>query len=1652
MKKRKIFLGVLLAAAAISMTACDGPDPDEEKQNDSGDNGDSGSTVDPVVVKYTVTFDSKGGSAVASQEIEEGQKATRPANPSKASTEEFDFTFEGWYKDSACTQAFNFTSETITANITLYAKWNQQAKGGTPTETKYNVTFVANGGSAVDRQQIVEGQTATEPTAPTKEHAQAADGYICKFMGWYSDFELTQKFNFNTPINANTVLYAKWADYKTINSVEDFNAFRALTSSTENYLLTTDLDLKGVTLEGTANIFSGKFDGDGHTIKNAMYAENAANKSGVLVRELANGAEITNIKFLNCTASYQGETIGMVAGMVVGEIKFSNLEFNACVVSANNYMGFLFGRVSGGNTTVTADSVTTKNGCRASATSYGGFLIGDIAGGNSATDQNVITFTNMDIAGEMKGGNLNGSFIFGRIRNNTKVTLENSVIRDAKLQSEKNDNGLLAGGGTTNGKNCNVNIKNVAILSTSGFATLQSLGDLLQANSLASGEFLTTYDLQNVYTPNGSTISLGTAMPQTPTHNEVTPLSVDVTPAWLEDTLGLDFDNTWMTEGENDSKYRLVASSTNVKSADAKLETISVTTANAQTRYKKGTEFTADGLVVSAVYSDGVQLILSPSEYTVTSTAFDKDTAGTYTIVVTGVEKNAAGQDVTTEYEVTVAEQTGFTLDTQFTKLVYVQGEDLDFKNLLVYSNWSDDKDEKEVNTDAVTRYTVDSTAFNKNVAGDYVISIAMEGFSAQTIHVSVIDTKPYAVDNNVYINVDADATLEYEGARVNGVETFTTITNAIDYLASAKLGDVTKVIYVADGLYHEKITVPASLTNLKIVGESIENTIIDYDAVEGTMNPLNGTVYKMDCATIHVNATGFGLENITVQNSFNYIQDSSKYGDPQGFALTINADGAVLDYVHLYGNQDTLFFKSGRVYIKDSLIEGNVDFIFGENNGIAFFDNCLINAVYRGNTNNTGYVTAMKGDTGATKPTYGYVFNNCIFTGDGDDASILPENATAELYLLTHNYGGEYDVNAGSMSLGRPWGGGATVSMINCYFTDTYSTLSYTTDDKTKSRWFSMSGNSPINADFSEYGSQGDGAITETVVGGKILTADQAANYTISNVLASTNGGIKFDGTFDYATAYAKLHAMRNKVAATDLIVVLDGVVVDGETLTIAKDDSSEIIVVPAEWNAADKGCQVSIADPTVASYANGKITGLALGTTTVTFTIGSAEKTFNLEVIELPSYTVSFVTSGSEVADQVLKKYKTVDEAAAKTTKENAVFKGWFVDEDYTELYDFSTPVTGDITLYAKIVDWADMYKENIVMYFNGTEGDGVDTFLYANTDQTAATYYGLTVSGKFVYRSANSDCQWNNNIEVSFNVEKFATITLTQKAAFGVTFYMDGVEVTPTIDGTNVIYETTKAGVFKMKNTAGGNKYITCLSVTYPEVVEESTRIDFGSNGNYKEATVLDQSGATYGQIQAACNQITEGGTLVLYVKPQATIHISGNWSVGYDINGTQVKTTNAGGTDNTGLEYDYYCAEGGKIVITSLHNNNYFYYISVSYPAVIENDLVISFATGGNGYGMIDGVAMACTVTDHNGDGSAQVKNGTITLSLKAAATITIDANWGLDVIVGETVVKNTNAGGTYEGTTYTCTAEAGDLVITMGSSGSNYLKTITIDYE
>ncbi|MDE6441831.1 MAG: InlB B-repeat-containing protein, partial [Clostridia bacterium] len=71
-----------------------------------------------------------------------------------------------------------------------------------PTST-YTVSFVTNkDGVTVQEQDIEEGQTATEPTAPQ------CDGFT--FIGWFTDADLTQSFDFATPVTEDKILYAKW--------------------------------------------------------------------------------------------------------------------------------------------------------------------------------------------------------------------------------------------------------------------------------------------------------------------------------------------------------------------------------------------------------------------------------------------------------------------------------------------------------------------------------------------------------------------------------------------------------------------------------------------------------------------------------------------------------------------------------------------------------------------------------------------------------------------------------------------------------------------------------------------------------------------------------------------------------------------------------------------------------------------------------------------------------------------------------------------------------------------------------------------------------------------------------------------------------------------------------------------------------------------------------------------------------------------------------------------------------------------------------------------------------------------------------------------------------------------------------------------------
>lgn len=77
-------------------------------------------------------------------------------------------------------------------------------EGYTPPASSYIVTFDTQGGSAVSPQGVTAGGKATKPGDPTKA------GYT--FGGWYKDAACTEEFSFDSAINADTTVYAKWEE------------------------------------------------------------------------------------------------------------------------------------------------------------------------------------------------------------------------------------------------------------------------------------------------------------------------------------------------------------------------------------------------------------------------------------------------------------------------------------------------------------------------------------------------------------------------------------------------------------------------------------------------------------------------------------------------------------------------------------------------------------------------------------------------------------------------------------------------------------------------------------------------------------------------------------------------------------------------------------------------------------------------------------------------------------------------------------------------------------------------------------------------------------------------------------------------------------------------------------------------------------------------------------------------------------------------------------------------------------------------------------------------------------------------------------------------------------------------------------------------
>ena len=123
---------------------------------------------------------------------------TMPQNPTKEG-----YVFEGWYWDENIFQkpftANSLLNQELSDDMSVYAKWTLEDI----TKKNYDLTFNSMGGSDVTTQSVLYGNVANAPTNPTKA------GYI--FVGWYKEADYTTKWNFSADtVTENTTIYAKW--------------------------------------------------------------------------------------------------------------------------------------------------------------------------------------------------------------------------------------------------------------------------------------------------------------------------------------------------------------------------------------------------------------------------------------------------------------------------------------------------------------------------------------------------------------------------------------------------------------------------------------------------------------------------------------------------------------------------------------------------------------------------------------------------------------------------------------------------------------------------------------------------------------------------------------------------------------------------------------------------------------------------------------------------------------------------------------------------------------------------------------------------------------------------------------------------------------------------------------------------------------------------------------------------------------------------------------------------------------------------------------------------------------------------------------------------------------------------------------------------
>ena len=242
---------------------------------------------EPVIEEttYTVTFDSMGGSSVASPTVAEGEVASKPSDPNREG-----FAFLGWYSDSDFVEVFDFSTP-ITKDTTLYAKWIEG--------TGVSVLLPTSAGKYYLTQDITISETWTVPSGET---TLDLNGYGILMTGRYSVISIGSEASLTINDSGNTVHYVTLSEYHA-TAVSDSGEETAPSNGTGVVKISGGYIAGGATNQGGGINLRGSLIINGGT----LIGNNGTEHGGAIFAR--GNLTITGGKIIYNTASYQGAGI-----------------------------------------------------------------------------------------------------------------------------------------------------------------------------------------------------------------------------------------------------------------------------------------------------------------------------------------------------------------------------------------------------------------------------------------------------------------------------------------------------------------------------------------------------------------------------------------------------------------------------------------------------------------------------------------------------------------------------------------------------------------------------------------------------------------------------------------------------------------------------------------------------------------------------------------------------------------------------------------------------------------------------------------------------------------------------------------------------------------------------------------------------------------------------------------------------------------------------------------------------------------------------------------------------------------------------------------------------------------------------------------------